>query len=73
MTDYTELREEFVRLCTLDSETKDRRRREYNQALFFPADNSIWSGCSIWSSIDLDMVLEKFDKAVKNINRKKEA
>ena len=30
------LRYEFVRLMTVDGPTNDRRRREYNQALFDP-------------------------------------
>lgn len=56
------LRAEFVRFLTVDSETKDRRRREYNQAVFDPE-----TGNSVWSSTDMDMVLQKFDRAVKEI------
>lgn len=56
----TTLRDEFVRLLTIDSDTKDRRRRNYNQAIFDP------SGYAIWSGTDLDMVLDKFDQAVRN-------
>ncbi len=67
LTGYGALREEFIALLTRDSETTDRRRKDYNQAVFM--DN----GESSWTSIDLDMVLEKFDKAVKNINRRKKA
>lgn len=61
--DYETLRAEFVRLLTVDSDTKDRRRREYNQAIFDPI------GFANWSSTDLWMVLEKFDAAVKALNR----
>ena len=69
MTDYTELREEFVRLCTIDSEDQDGRKRGFNQAIFSPdTGQSVWAPCT-----DLEMVLEKFDKAVKNINRKRRA
>ncbi len=56
------LRYEFVRLMTVDGPTNDRRRREYNQALFDPE-----TGRANWTSIDLDMVTEKFDKAVKKV------
>jgi hypothetical protein len=62
---YAALRREFIELLTQESETRDMRRREYNQALFDPE-----SGNPVWSSTDLGMVLEKFDKAVKNQNRK---
>jgi hypothetical protein len=57
------LRAEFVRLLTTDGPTKDRRRRDYNQAIFEP------NGESIWSSTDLEMVMEKFDQAVRNLKR----
>jgi hypothetical protein len=57
------LRAEFLRLLTTDSKSRDRRKRDYNQAVFEP------DGPSIWSSTDLDMVMEKFDKAVKNLAR----
>ena len=53
------LRSEFLRLLTTDSATKDRRRREYNQAIFSP------EGWAIWSSTDLEMVMSKFDRALR--------
>lgn len=53
------LRAEFLRLLTQDSETRDRRRRDYNQAIF-----NAEKGWAVWSSTDLDMVMEKFDRAV---------
>lgn len=56
-----ELRAEFIRLLTEDSVTPDRRRKEYNVAVFDP------EGWPIWTRTDLDMVMEKFDKAVKNL------
>lgn len=55
------LRAEFVRLLTVDSETTDARRREYNQAIFMPAEDM--GGIAIWTRTDLSMVMEKFDKA----------
>lgn len=60
-----ELRAEFLRLLTEDSETKDARRREFNQAIF---DKD--RGYAIWTGTDLDMVMSKFDKAAKNLERK---
>ena len=59
-----DLRAEFLRLLTTDSDTKDRRRKDHNQAIFNP------KGWAIWSSTDLDMVMEKFDKAVRNMEKK---
>jgi hypothetical protein len=61
-----ELREEFLRWLTVDSETTDRRRREYNQAIF-DADK----GFACFNGTDLGMVMDKFDKAVKNLGRRK--
>jgi len=58
------LREEFLRLLTEDSETKDMRRREYNQAIF-DADK----GYAIFNGTDQDMVMHKFDKAMKEVRR----
>ena len=59
-----QLREEFLHLLVRDSETKDRRRKDFNQALF-----DAEAGYPIWTEIDLRMVMEKFDKAVRNLNR----
>lgn len=58
------LRAEFLRLLTVDSETNDRRRKEYNQAIF-----NAKGGWAVWSSTDLDMVMSKFDKATRNVAR----
>ncbi len=57
-----ELRMEFLRLLTTDSPHHDRRRKDFNQAIF-NADE----GWAVWSSTDLDMVMEKFDKAARNL------
>lgn len=56
------LRAEFLRLLTTDSETTDRRRRDFNQAIF-----NAEEGWAVWDRTDLDMVMEKFDKAVRSI------
>lgn len=59
-----ELRAEFLRLLTTDSETKDRRRRDFNQAIF-----NAEGGWAVWTDTDLDMVMDKFDAAVRNVER----
>lgn len=57
-------REEFLRLLTTDSETKDRRRAAFNQAIF-----DAERGYAVFSGTDLGMVMDKFDKAIKNLER----
>ena len=64
MNEYEELRKAFVRLLTVDSETKDRRRRDYNQAIF-----DAYYGWAVFNGTDLDMVMQKFDKAVREVRR----
>lgn len=59
-TDYARLRAEFLRLLTTDSETKDRRRRDFNLAIF-----NAEGGWAVWTDTDLDMVMDKFDKAAR--------
>lgn len=60
------LRAAFIRRLTVDSETHDRRRRDFNQALF-DADE----GFACFNDIDLDMILQKFDAAVLDITTKR--
>lgn len=55
------LRAEFMRLLTEDGPTTDRRRRDYNQAIFMLPD-----GHAVFSGTDLFMVMEKFDRAARN-------
>ncbi|OHT86929.1 hypothetical protein [Mycobacteroides saopaulense] len=62
MTDYQELRDRFIHYLTVDSETTDRRKRDYNAAIF-----DAQEGWACWSRTDLFMVLAKFDKAVKSL------
>lgn len=63
------LREEFVRLLTENGPTTDRRRRDFNQALFFPEDDPQFPGRPVWDRIDLYMVLNAYDQAIKNLNK----
>ncbi len=53
------LRALFLKYLTVDSETNDRRRKDYNQAIFDDKE-----GWAVFNRTDLDMVMEKFDKAV---------
>ena len=57
-----QLRLEFVRLLTEDSETHDRRRKEFNQAIF-----DAERGFACFNGTDLGMVMEKFERAVRNL------
>ena len=54
------LRELFLKYLTEDSKTKDRRKKEYNQAIFDKVD-----GFAIFNGTDLGMVIDKFDIALK--------
>ena len=68
-----ELRILFIKHLTVDSETQDARRKEYNQAIFINPDDELFGGAQIFCNTDLDMVLEKFDKATKEILRRHHA
>ena len=61
-----EMRHKFLRFLTVDSPHHDRRRRDFNQAIF-----NAEGGWAIWSNTDLDMVMEKFDKAANEVRRGK--
>jgi hypothetical protein len=54
------LRELFLKYLTVDSETHDARRKEFNRAIFDARE-----GWQVFNGTDLDMVMEKFDKAIK--------
>jgi hypothetical protein len=59
-------RAEFLRLLTEDSATRDRRRKEYNQAIFMSEDDG---GHAVFTGTSLDMVMDKFDHAAKTTRR----
>ena len=67
MTDFAKFRVLFIRRMTEDSETQDRRRRDYNQAIFHYCDDG--STFAVWNDTDMDMVLKCFDDAVKDFRR----
>lgn len=60
--DLAALRAEFLRLLTTDGSTRDRRRRDYNQAIFAPESEGGWA---VFNGTSLDMVMDKFDATLK--------
>jgi len=61
-----EFRKIFLKYLTKDSETHDSRRKDFNQALFNEEE-----GWMIYHGTDLDMIMEKFDKAVEEYGNKR--
>jgi len=59
------LRALFLKHLTGDSKAQDARRREFNQAIFIDPNDKMFGGHQVFSGADLDMVMERFDKAVK--------
>lgn len=65
-----ELREAFIRRMTVDSDHHDRRRRDFNQAIFgYKSDNinDPSDTYQVWSDLTMDMVLRCFDDAVRDV------
>ena len=65
--DAQRLRELFIKYLTQDSQTQDARRKEFNQAIFINPSSKFFGGHQVFDGTDLDMVLEKFDKAVREM------
>ena len=62
--ELAKIRELFIRRMTVDSDHHDRRRRDFNQAIFtFREDGSTFAN---WTHTDMDMVLTCWDNAVKD-------
>jgi len=57
-----ELRQLFMKYLTEDSKTGDARRKEFNQAIFNKGE-----GWQVFHGTNLDMVMEKFDRAIKEL------
>jgi hypothetical protein len=55
-----ELEALFLKYLTQSSETQDMRRKEFNQAIFDAEE-----GFACYNGTDLDMVMAKFDRALK--------
>lgn len=59
----------FIQRMTVDSDHHDRRRRDYNQAIFgyiYPGRPETYP---VWTYTDMEMVLKCFDDAVKDWRR----
>lgn len=87
-SNFAELRELFIKRMTIDSAHNDRRRKDFNQAIFRyedKADVDAWNkDCAkyglavkeygrtypVWCEMDMDMVLQCFDNAVKDWQNK---
>lgn len=55
----------FITNLTIDSETTDARRKDFNQAIF-----DAEKGYQIFNGTDLGMVLNKFNKAIQQERNK---
>lgn len=64
MISAAKLKLEFLRLLTEDSPHHDMRKKDFNQAIFDGKE-----GFAIFNGTDLEMVMEKFNKAVANLIR----
>jgi hypothetical protein len=58
------LREAFLKRLTVDSPHNDRRRKDFNQAIFDAKE-----GWAVFDRTDLDMVLNAYDMAVRDVER----
>lgn len=65
LSDFKDL---FIKRMTVDSETQDRRRKDYNQAIFF-WDDYHNEYCQVFNGTNMEMVLQCFDDAVKDWRR----
>jgi hypothetical protein len=63
-----EFRELFIKRMTVDSDHNDRRRKDYNQAIFF-YDDYTHEHKQCFCGTNMDMVLQCFDDAVKDWRR----
>lgn len=61
---YEELRAAFLKRLTVNSIHHDRRRKDFNQAIFDAEE-----GFACFTGTDLNMILDKFDAAVADITR----
>ena len=65
-----ELRDLFIKRMTVDSQHNDRRRKDYNQAIFAwwddEPDKTPKNTFPVFSDMSMDMVLQCFDDAAKD-------
>lgn len=64
---YERLRKRFIKRMTEDSNTQDRRRKDFNQAIFgFNEDGSTYQ---CFCETDMGMVLQCFDDAIDDLKK----
>ena len=63
-----EFRDLFIKRMTVDSDHNDRRRKDYNQAIFFYNDYT-HEHKAVFCGTNMEMVLQCFDDAVKDWRR----
>ena len=63
-----DLRDCFIKRMTVDSETQDRRRKDYNQAIF--CDYGRGEHEQVFYGTTMEMVLDCFDNAVRDYRKK---
>ena len=61
------LRNLFIKRMTIDSETNDRRKSDYNQAIFYDCGDGEYK--QVFIETTMDMVLDCFDNSVKDWRR----
>lgn len=61
---FAKLRDLFIKRMTIDSEHNDRRRKDYNQAIFCDYGRGVHE--AVWNKTTMEMVLQCFDDAVKD-------
>lgn len=66
---FQKLRNCFIKRMTVDSETQDRRRKDYNQAIF--RDYGRGEHNQVFCDTTMEMVLDCFDNAVKDLEKTK--
>ena len=62
--DAQRLRESFLKFLTEDSPHHDMRKKDFNQAIFNKEE-----GWQVFNGTDLEMVMEKFDRAIKECQK----
>lgn len=62
--ELAKIRELFIQRMTVDSDHHDRRRNDYNQAIFTVREDG--STFANWNDTDMDMVLRCWDNAVRD-------
>jgi hypothetical protein len=67
--DIDRLRRYFLEYLTIDSETNDARRKDFNQAIFIDPNDRHFGGKQVFNDTDLDMVMEKFEKAIRRYQK----